>query len=290
MILDWNSPQLRNKISDWICEDIGNGDLTQSSITENIGKACWIAKEDGIFCGIELLKIIFNQIDKDINFYPLIKDGQKFKKNDILLELIGPSRSLLASERISLNIAMHLSGVSTHTYKIVEKLRNTGIKLADTRKTTPGLRSLEKYAFKCGGGINHRMGLYDAAMIKENHIAWSKNIKNAIERIRLNTPFTTHIIVEAENIDQAKEAILAGADSILLDELKPRILRENINLLREVRLNNDCKEVRKNLIIEVSGINPDEIENYLIDGIDLISTSSATTKSKWIDFSMRYID
>ena len=247
--MDWNSPQLRNKISDWICEDIGNGDLTQSSITENIGKACWIAKEDGIFCGIELLKIIFNQIDKDINFYPLIKDGQKFKKNDILLELIGPSRSLLASERISLNIAMHLSGVSTHTYKIVEKLRNTGIKLADTRKTTPGLRSLEKYAFKCGGGINHRMGLYDAAMIKENHIAWSKNIKNAIERIRLNTPFTTHIIVEAENIDQAKEAILAGADSILLDELKPSILRENINLLREVRLNNDCKEERKNLII-----------------------------------------
>ena len=134
------------------------------------------------------------------------------------------------------------------------------------------------------------MGLYDAAMIKENHIAWSKNIKNAIERIRLNTPFTTHIIVEAENIDQAKEAILAGTDSILLDELKPSILRENINLLREVSLNNDCQEERKNLIIEVSGINPDEIENYLINGIDLISTSSATTKSKWIDFSMRYID
>ena len=152
------------------------------------------------------------------------------------------------------------------------------------------LKSLEKYAFKCGGGINHRMGLYDAAMIKENHIAWSENIKNAIERIRLNTPFTTHIIVEAENIGQAKEAILAGADSILLDELKPSILKDNINLLRKVRLNNDCKEERKNLIIEVSGINPDEIENYFIDGIDLISTSSATTKSKWIDFSMRYID
>ena len=288
--MDWNSPQLRNKISDWIYEDIGSGDLTQSCITENIGNALWIAKEDGIFCGIELLKIIFSQIDKDINFLPLIKDGENFKKNQKLIELDGPSKSLLASERISLNIAMHLSGISTHTKNIVEKLRNTTIKLADTRKTTPGLRSLEKYAFKCGGGINHRMGLYDAAMIKENHIAWSDNIKNAIESIRLNTPFTTHIIVEAENIIQAKEAILAGADSILLDEIKPNILRDNINLLREIRLNNDCKEERKNLIIEVSGINPDEIENYLIDGIDLISTSSATTKSKWIDFSMRYID
>jgi len=288
--LDWNSPYLRNKINEWIYEDIGTGDLTQSCITENIGKAYWIAKEDGIFCGIELLKIIFDQIDQNINFNPLVKDGQNFIKNQTLIKLDGPSRSLLASERISLNIAMHLSGISTHTYKIVEKLRNTGIKLADTRKTTPGLRILEKYAFKCGGGINHRMGLYDAAMIKENHIAWSKNIKNAIERIRLNTPFTTHIIVEAENIGQAKEAILAGADSILLDEIKPNILRDNINLLREISLNNVCKEERKNLIIEVSGINPDEIENYLIDGINLISTSSATTKSKWIDFSMRYID
>ena len=288
--MDWNSPYLRNKINEWIYEDIGTGDLTQSCITENIGKAYWIAKEDGIFCGIELLKIIFDQIDQNINFNPLVKDGQNFIKNQTLIKLDGPSRSLLASERISLNIAMHLSGISTHTYKIVEKLRNTGIKLADTRKTTPGLRILEKYAFKCGGGINHRMGLYDAAMIKENHIAWSKNIKNAIERIRLNTPFTTHIIVEAENIGQAKEAILAGADSILLDEIKPNILRDNINLLREISLNNVCKEERKNLIIEVSGINPDEIENYLIDGINLISTSSATTKSKWIDFSMRYID
>jgi len=287
--LDWNSPQLRNKISDWIYEDIGSGDLTQSCITENIGNALWIAKEDGIFCGIELLKIIFSQIDKDINFLPLIKDGENFKKNQKLIELNGPSKSLLASERISLNIAMHLSGISTHTYKIVEKLINTEIKLADTRKTTPGLRNLEKYAFKCGGGINHRMGLYDAAMIKENHIAWSKNIKDAIERIRLNTPFTTHIIVEAENIIQAKEAILAGADSILLDEIEPKILRDNINSLREISLNNSFKE-KKNLIIEVSGINPDEIENYMIDGINLISTSSATTKSKWIDFSMRYID
>ena len=288
--MDWNSPQLRYKIIDWINEDIGSGDLTQSCITKKIGKALWIAKEDGIFCGIELLKVIFNQIDKDINFHPLIRDSQKFKKNQTLIELEGPSKSLLASERISLNIAMHLSGISTHTYNIVKKLKNTAIKLADTRKTTPGLRHLEKYAFKCGGGINHRMGLYDAAMIKENHIAWSENIKDAIERIRLNTPFTSHIIVEAENIDQAKEAILAGADSILLDEIKPDILRDNINLLREIRLNDDCREERKNLIIEVSGINPDEIKNYLIDGINLISTSSATTKSKWIDFSMRYID
>jgi len=125
-----------------------------------------------------------------------------------------PSKSLLASERISINIAMHLSGISTYTKNIIDKLEGSNIKLSDTRKTTPGLRIFEKYAFKCGGGVNHRMGLYDAAMIKENHIAWTDNLKNAVQKIRLNSPFTTHIIIEAENIEQAKDAVLAGADSV----------------------------------------------------------------------------
>ena len=185
---------------------------------------------------------------------------------------------------------MHLSGIATYTKNLVETLKGTNINLADTRKTTPGLRIFEKYAFKCGGGINHRMGLYDAAMIKENHIAWSDNLINSVRKIRLNTPFTTHIIIEAENIKQAKEAVLAGADSILLDEINPSLLKKGINELRNLSENSDNNVIRKNLIIEVSGIKPNEISNYLIDGIDLISTSSAITKSDWIDFSMRYID
>ncbi len=288
--MDWETPQLKNSIEEWIKEDIGSGDLTKSCINENEGKAFWIAKEDGIFCGIEVIKRIYRMIDNEIIFKPFIKDGEKFSKNEKLLELKGRSSSLLSSERISLNIAMHLSGIATYAFNIVEKLKNTDIKLADTRKTTPGLRTLEKYAFRCGGGVNHRMGLYDAAMIKENHIAWSNDIKDSIEKIRLNAPFTTHIIVEAENISQAKEAILAGADSILLDEIEPSILKDNINYLREITIDNKLKKSKKELVIEVSGINPNEIEKYLIKGINFISTSSATTKSKWIDFSMRYID
>ena len=287
--MDWNTPQLRNKINSWITEDIGNGDLTNSCITQKYGKACWIAKEEGIFCGIEILKRIFYQINEDIKFTPLIKDGEKFLKNQKLIELNGPSKSLLSSERITLNIAMHLSGISTYTSKIVDKLKNTEINLADTRKTTPGLRDLEKYAFRCGGGINHRMGLYDSAMLKENHIAWSENIKEAIKILKSNVPFTTHIVVEAENISQAEEAIYAGADSILLDEIEANILKENINHLRKVSVNNSLRRTKNELIIEVSGIKPEEIENYLIKGVNFISTSSATTKSKWIDFSMRYI-
>ena len=185
---------------------------------------------------------------------------------------------------------MHLSGISTYTKNIVDVLKGTNIHLADTRKTTPGLRIFEKYAFLCGGGVNHRMGLYDAAMIKENHIAWTDNLKNAVKKIRLNTPFTTHIIVEAEDMKQAKDAVLAGADSILLDEFNPKLLKNGIKELRELSKNSVNNKNKNNLIIEVSGINPKDISNYLIDGVDLISTSSSITKSNWIDFSMRYIN
>ena len=288
--MDLNTPIISKIIDNWINEDIGKGDLTSSSITKENGNAYWIAKEEGIFCGVEIIKEIFKKIDLKISSRFHISDGDKFVKDQKLIELYGPSKSLLSSERISLNIAMHLSGISTHTNNLVNKLEGTNIKLADTRKTTPGLRIFEKYAFKCGGGVNHRMGLYDAAMIKENHIGWTDNLKNAVKKIRINSPFTTHIIIEAENIKQAKEAILAGADSILLDELSPKTIKKSIEELRSLSINSVKQEVNKNLIIEVSGINPKEISKYIIKGIDLISTSSSITKSNWIDLSMRYIN
>ncbi len=286
--MDWNTPKISKLIDQWIEEDLGNGDLTNSAITQEIGRAHWIAKEEGIFCGSEIIKKIFKKIDHKIEVNLLVMDGEKFSKDSKILEISGPSRSLLASERICLNIAMHLSGISTYTYKIVAKLKNTNIKLADTRKTTPGLRIFEKYAFKCGGGINHRMGLYDAAMIKENHIAWSNNLYEAVKKIRLNTPFTTHIIIEAENLSQAKDAVMAGADSLLLDEFDPKSLESSIFELRQLSKHFFKEENKKRLIIEVSGIKPNEIDNYLINGIDFISTSAAITKSNWIDLSMRY--
>ena len=288
--MDLHSPKVSRIIDDWIEEDIGKGDLTSFAITKKIGKAHWIAKEEGIFCGVGIIETIFKKIDNKIECKFFISDGEKFLKNQKLLELYGPTRSLLASERITLNISMHLSGISTYTKNIVEVLKGTNINLADTRKTTPGLRIFEKYAFKCGGGVNHRMGLYDAAMIKENHIAWTDNLINAVTKIRKNTPFTTHIIIEAENMNQAKDALRAGADSILLDEFNPKFLEKNIKELKELSKEISKRTSRNNLIIEVSGINPAHIDNYLIDGVDLISTSSSITKSNWIDFSMRYIN
>ena len=287
--MNWNTPYISKKIDEWIQEDIGMGDLTRYAITKHEARANWIAKEEGVFCGVEILKILFEKIDKDIEYYFLLNDGDKFIKNQKILELKGNARSLLSLERIALNIAMHLSGIASFTHKTVAKLKNTNIQLADTRKTTPGLRIFEKYAFKCGGGINHRMGLYDAAMIKENHIAWSDNLVNTVNKLRENIPFTSHIIIEAETIEQAKEAIIAGADSILLDEINIDILKKSIKELRIISREFNKKNNGKQLIIEVSGINHLEIDKYLIEGIDIISTSSSTTKSKWIDFSMRYI-
>ena len=181
--MDLNTPIISKIIDNWIDEDIGRGDLTSPSITEENGNAYWIAKEGGIFCGVEIIKEIFKKIDLKISSKFYISDGDEFIKDQKLLEIYGPSKSLLASERIGLNIAMHLSGISTYTKNLTDKLEGTNIKLADTRKTTPGLRIFEKYAFKCGGGVNHRMGLYDAAMIKENHIAWTDNLKNAVQKI-----------------------------------------------------------------------------------------------------------
>ena len=290
--MNFNNPKILNIIDYWIDEDIGSGDLTTAAVTNSVRKAEWIAKENGIFCGGEIITKVFEKLDPKVETNLLIDDGDKFKPNQKIINLVGPARSLLAGERIALNIAMHLSGISSYTYKIIELLKGTKISLADTRKTTPGLRLFEKYAFKCGGGTNHRMGLYDSAMLKENHIAWqsNSNLSESIKKIRLNSPFTTFIIVEAENLNQAKDAVLAGADGILLDEIEPSTIRNGINELRYIGSKTSDHRRKRNLTIEISGINPDKIDNYFIDGIDFISTSSSVTKSKWIDLSMRYIN
>ena len=172
--MDLRSPKLHKILDTWIEEDLGDGDLTRFVLSDRSASAHWVAKEDGTFCGGDLVKLIFRKIDPKVDIQLLIEDGQKFEKNQRLLELKGSSSSLVAGERVSLNVAMHLSGIATSTALLVTKLSGSKVKLADTRKTTPGMRIFEKYAFHCGGGINHRLGLDDAAMLKENHIEWSQ--------------------------------------------------------------------------------------------------------------------
>ncbi len=286
--MDLRSPKLHKILDTWIEEDLGNGDLTRFVLNDKTASAHWLAKEGGTFCGGDLVKLIFKRIDPQVDIKLLIEDGQRFEKNQRLLELKGSSSSLVAGERVTLNVAMHLSGIATSTAFHVTQLSGSNVKLADTRKTTPGIRIFEKYAFCCGGGINHRLGLDDAAMLKENHIEWSKGINESIKVLKKAIPWTKKIIVEAETPSQAKEAVEAGADGVLLDEMSIETIAKLVPELRQLSKTSNSKYVSQNIVIEVSGVNPNTLSDYISTGIDLISTSAPITKSKWIDFSMRF--
>ena len=224
---------------------------------------------------------LFQRLDPGVSVRLLRQDGDALEAGDCLLELEGPVTALVAGERTALNLAMRLSGIATATAELVAQLQGTGVRLADTRKTTPGLRLLEKYAVRCGGGINHRMGLDDAAMLKENHIAWAGGITTAIAAVREQAPWPTAVIVEAETEAQATEAVQAGADGVLLDEFTPVQLTALVPRLRELS--------SKGAVLEASGIQPEQLQAYATTGIDLISTSAPVTRSRWLDLSMRFI-
>ena len=278
--MDWQSPALTAALEAWLAEDIGRGDLTAAALQGQQGQAHWVAKQPGRFCGGPLVQRLFQRLDPAVSLRLLRQDGDAVEAGDCLLELQGPATALVAGERTALNLAMRLSGIATATAELVAQLEGTGVRLADTRKTTPGLRLLEKYAVRCGGGINHRMGLDDAAMLKENHIAWAGGITAAIAAVREQAPWPASVIVEAETEDQALEAVQAGANGVLLDEFSPEQLRQLVPRLR------DCSAGV--VVLEASGIQPEQLQAYAATGIDLISTSAPVTRSRWLDLSMRF--
>ena len=278
--MDWQSPALTAALEAWLAEDIGRGDLTAAALQGQQGQAHWVAKQPGRFCGGPLVQRLFQRLDPGVSLRLLRQDGDAVEAGDCLLELQGPAAALVAGERTALNLAMRLSGIATATADLVALLEGTGVRLADTRKTTPGLRLLEKYAVRCGGGINHRMGLDDAAMLKENHIAWAGGITAAITAVREQAPWPTAVIVEAETEAQALEAVQAGANGVLLDEFSPEQLTQLVPRLR------DCST--GGVVLEASGIQPEQLQAYAATGIDLISTSAPVTRSRWLDLSMRF--
>jgi nicotinate-nucleotide pyrophosphorylase (carboxylating) len=215
----------------------------------------------------------------------LVADGEPVRPGQRLLELEGPAAALVAGERTALNLAMRLSGIATATAALVRQLAGSGVRLADTRKTTPGLRLLEKYAVRCGGGVNHRLGLDDAAMLKENHLAWSGGVAAAIAAVRAQSPWPARLIVEAESAAEAIAAVEAGADGVLLDEFTPAELQL---LVPELRQRAAARAAGGVVLLEASGVQPDQLAAYAATGIDLISTSAPMTRSCWLDLSMRF--
>ena len=278
------TPALEQQLRSWLAEDIGRGDLTAVALGWRQAKAHWLCKQDGVFCGGVLVEPLFRLLDPAIAVRQLVAEGAPVRSGERVLELEGLASALVAGERTALNLVMRLSGIASATAVLVQRLQGTGVRLADTRKTTPGLRSLEKYAVRCGGGLNHRRGLDDAAMLQENHLAWAGGVAAAVAAVRAQAPWPSRVIVEAETTQEAEAAVEVGADGVLLDEFSPAELLELVPRLRALAARRPMGPV----VLEASGVRPEQLAAYGATGIDLISTSAPITRSSWLDLSMRF--
>ncbi|MFL0743892.1 MAG: carboxylating nicotinate-nucleotide diphosphorylase [Prochlorococcus sp.] len=286
--MDLSAPSLNRLLDAWLDEDLGRGDLTAVALRGCSGSAHWIAKQPGVFCGGLLVQRLFQRLDVAVKVRLLVGDGERLYTGQKVLEVEGSAAVLVAAERTALNLAMRLSGIATATEALVAELEGTNVRLADTRKTTPGLRLLEKYAVRCGGGVNHRLGLDDAAMLKENHLAWAGGVQAALLAVRAAAPWPVRVIVEAETAEQAEDAVRAGADGVLLDEFSPEVLQNLVPRLRKLALNRINCEGSAQVVLEASGVDPMALSAYAATGVDLISTSAPVTRSSWLDLSMRF--
>jgi nicotinate-nucleotide pyrophosphorylase (carboxylating) len=265
----------------WLQEDIGRSDRSTQGLPniDRVATASWITKESGIIAALPVAKRVFRLLNAESNFKLLVDEGSSCIPGQPIAEITADLATLLMGERTALNLAMRLSGIATATSKYVECIADLPAQLVDTRKTTPGLRLLEKYATTVGGGINHRMGLDDAVMIKDNHIAAAGGITQAIESIRTSMPYPLTIEVETESLDQVQEAIGCHADIIMLDNMAPDLMRQAVVMIRSA---ND------RIKIEASGnITLTTIRQVAETGVDFISTSAPITRSSWLDLSMR---
>ncbi len=266
----------------WLLEDIGRGDRTTAPLFQSqalAGKAKWVAKEGGVIAGQAIAARVFKLLNEKVSFHAKVADGEVVEQGQLIALLEGPLDTLLTGERVALNLTMRLSGIATLTRKYVEQIADLQAKLVDTRKTTPGLRVLEKYATHVGGAVNHRMGLDDGVMIKDNHIAAAGGIGRAIAGIRAAMPYPLTIEVETESLEQVREALQHQADIIMLDNMPLAIMKQAVALIRGT---ND------RIKIEASGnITLETIRSVAETGVDYISSSAPVTRSTWLDLSMR---
>ena len=258
-------------------EDIGRGDLFVRVTKPKEVSGYILAKSNGVFAGEEYLKAIEGMFDVEFTFN--VKDGDSFSKGEKLVLIKGNSKSLLSLERTILNITLHASSIATLTNKYVQKVSKYGVKLLDTRKTRPLLRELEKYAVRCGGGINHRMGLDDCLMLKDTHLKTIDNLKEFMVEVRAKIPFTSKVEIECEDLDSVKRAMEAGADIVMCDNMQ-------LEQIKEVVAFRDANY--PHILLEASGnVTLDTIEEIAKTGVDAISSGSTIHQACWIDLSMK---
>lgn len=261
-------------------EDINTGDITtESIIPESMNAiATMTAKQEGVISGLEIVRMVYERFQKNIVFTPYFQNGDFVQKGDVILKIEASYPTLLRGERLSLNIFQRMCGIATETSKYVKELAGTSTELLDTRKTAPGLRVLDKMAVKDGGGTNHRMGLYDMAMIKDNHIKMAGGITKAVEQVRGKIAPGIKIEVETTNMDEVKEAIAAGADIIMLDNMGNEAMTEAVAVI---------KAANPTIKTEASGnMSIPRLKEVAATGVDYISVGALTHTVKAMDISM----
>jgi nicotinate-nucleotide pyrophosphorylase (carboxylating) len=265
----------------WLREDIGRGDRTTDALFWHQpcnGKAAWIAKEAGVIAGLPIAARVFKLLNEQVRFDATVDEGKQVEPGQAIALIEGPLATLLTGERVALNLVMRLSGIAAMTRKYVEVIQDLPAQLTDTRKTTPGLRLLEKYATQVGGAVNHRMGLDDAVMLKDNHIAAAGGIGLAIAKVRAAVPYPLTIEVETENLLQVQEALQHKADIIMLDNMPLSMMQQAVEMIRQ----------DSHVKIEASGnVTLATIRAIAETGVDYISSSAPITRSPWLDISMK---
>lgn len=272
-----NSLKLKKQLQEFLLEDLGEGDLTSRLLfsQEDWTEAKFIAKKAGVFSGMNVIKEGYRLLDEKCIVVPKVEDGGVIKAGQILAEIHGPASAVLSGERVILNLVQRMSGIASLTREAVTALNSETTKICDTRKTTPGLRMFEKYAVTCGGGYNHRFGLYDGVMIKDNHIERAGGITEAVRAVKSQLGHMVKVEVETESLEQVKEAVSAGADVIMFDNRTP----EEIKSLREY--------VPHHIVTEASGgISIDELHLYGKTGVDYISLGLLTHSATSLDISL----
>jgi nicotinate-nucleotide pyrophosphorylase (carboxylating) len=260
-----------------LAEDIGPGDITTEHLVPatTAAKGVMVAKQALVTAGIEVASQVFHTVDKAARVIAACEDGQAIEPGEVILTVEGPAPALLMGERTALNFLQRLSGIATQTRSYVEAVANYDVRLVDTRKTTPGWRSLEKYAVRCGGAFNHRMGLYDGVLIKDNHIAVSGGIEAAVQGLRPHVSHLVKIEVETTTLSEVEEALAAGADVIMLDNMDTAQIREAVAL------------IDGRALTEVSGgVTRKRLHELAATGVDLISIGALTHSAAAVDISM----
>lgn len=272
---------LHGMIGEFLREDVGRGDLTSESIFSelDIGCARLVARDSFIVAGVTSVAAeVFKFQNSSITTTDAVADGTRTRSKMELLTVSGPVIDLLKAERVALNLLQRLSGIATLTARFVDKVKGTAVRITDTRKTTPGLRVLEKYAVRVGGGANHRFNLADGVLIKDNHIAACGSIRQAVDKVRRNIPHTIRVEVETDNLDQVEECLTCGVDIIMLDNMSPDMMAQAVRL------------INGRALVEASGgVNLATVEAIAKSGVDIISIGALTHSASACDIGMDWL-